>query len=101
MRGKPLCELVRAGELERRTGAAEHGGRVAAERVGSRLRDRVERLLLRQRLAEHGRDPVEAALDLCPPRALLVGLGVPERNRRETGERLDQAQVRLLEAAGL
>ena len=101
VRREPLRELVGAGQLERRTGAAEHGRRVAAERVGSRLRDGVERLPLGQRLAQHGRDPVEAALDLRPPRALLVRLGVPEGDRRETGERLDQAQVRLLEAAGL
>ena len=77
VRGEPLGELVAAGQLERRAGATEHCRRVAAERLGGRLRDGVERLLLGERLAEHGGDPVEAALDLGLPRALLVGLGVP------------------------
>ena len=101
MSGELLRQLVRARQLEPGTGRPEYRGRVAAERLGSRLSDRIERLLLGQRLAQHSRDPVEAALDLRLPRALLVRLGVPERNRGEARERLDQAQVRLLEATGL
>ena len=55
---------------------------------------------LGERLAQHGGDPVEAALDPRLAGALLVGLRVPERDRGEAGEGLDQPQVRLLEAAG-
>ena len=79
---------------------AEHGRRVAAERLGRSLSDRVERRLCGQRLAQHGRDPVEAALDLRLARALLVRLGVAEGDRREAREGLDQPEVRLVEAAG-
>ena len=79
----------------------EHCGRAAAERLGGRLGDGVERLLLGERLAQHGGDPVEAALDPRLPDALLVGLRVSERDRGEAGEGLDQPQVRLLEAPGV
>ena len=75
--GESLRQLVRAGELEPGAGRPEHRSRVAAERLRGGLRDSVERLPLRERLAQHSRDPVEAALDLRLPRALLVGLGVP------------------------
>ena len=53
----------RARELRARRRRREHGCRVASERLGRCLGDGVERLLLGERLAQHGRDPVEAALD--------------------------------------
>ena len=101
MRCEGVRELVTAHELELGAEPAEHRGRVPAERLGRGLRDRVQRLLLRQWLAQNRGDPEEAALDLGLACALLVRLRVPERNRREAGERFDQPEVGELEAAGL
>ena len=61
----------------------QHGGRVAAERLGRGLGDRVEVSAQRERLAEQRRDPVEAALDPRLARRSLEALGVPQRERRE------------------
>ena len=101
VRREPVRELVGAGELEPGAGGAEHGGRVTAERLRGGLCDRIQRLLLGEGLTQDSRDPVEAALDVRLPSALLVRLGIPERDRREAREGLDQGQVGLLEAAGV
>ena len=101
VRRETVRQLVRAGELEPRTGGAEHGGRVTAEGLRGGLCDRIQRLLLGEGLTQDGRDPVEAALDVRLACALLVRLGIPERDRREAREGLDQGQVGLLEAAGI
>ena len=101
MAGECVRELVAAGELELVAGSSQHRRRFAAECLRCGLGDRVQRLLLGERLAQHSCDPVEAALDLRLTRALLVRLGVAERDRGEARERLDQPQVRLLETAVL
>ena len=94
-------QLVRPDRLEAAARRHEHGGRGSSERLGGRLRDRLERRGARQRLPEHGRDPVEAALNPRLPCALREHLGVPQRERREPGESLENARVPLREAAAL
>ena len=94
-------QLVRAGEDDLVAGALEHDRRRAAERLGGRLRQRVESLLERERRAEHLGDPVEAALDLGLALALLEALGVVERQGGEAREGLDHLDVAGLETAGL
>ena len=91
-------EVVQAVEPQVVVARHQHGGAAAAERVGGRLGERVEGLLARDRLAEHGGDPVEAALDPRLARALGEALGVPQRERGEVGERLQQPRVALGEA---
>ena len=76
----------------------QHGRARAAERVRGRLGQRVERLLAGDRLAEHGGDPVEAALDPGLARALGEALGVAKGERGQVGERLEQPGVALGEA---
>ena len=48
---------------------------------------------------EDRRDAGEAALHARLPRALLVGLGVPQRERRQRGEGADDVGVALAEPA--
>ena len=95
--GETTVEAVDARKLEVVAVGAEHGGTLAAERLGRGLRDGVERRLCGQRLAQHGRNPVEATLDLRLPRALLVRLGIAERDRCQARERFDQPEIRLVE----
>ena len=94
-------QLVRPDRLEPPARRDEHRGRAAPERLRGSLGDRLERRGAGQRLPEHGRDAVEAALDPCLPRALREHLGVPQRERRETGEGLEDARVPLANAASL
>src|SRR5581483_11425138 len=68
-------------------------GEVGAEGVRRRLRGSVEGLLERQRFAEQRRDAVEAALDSRLPHARLEALGVPQRERGERREGLEQLLV--------
>src|SRR6185503_5323565 len=66
----------------------QHGGAATAERVGRGLGERVKGLLARERLAEDGGDPVEAALDPGLAGALGEALRVAKRERGEVGESL-------------
>ena len=52
-------------------------------------------------MPEDRRDPVEAALDPGLTRALREHLGIAQRQRRETGECLENVRVALLEPASL
>ena len=115
-------ELEGRRQLQRPARVAQHRRRIATEGLAGRLRHRIERRLRRQRLAEHGRDAIEAALqplpagavvggpgerDACPVRELLhlrellVGEG-PRRARRgdEDADRL-RAGVHRDESAAL
>ena len=91
--GEPCGELVRAGQLELVPDRPQHRRRVAAERLCRSLRDRVVGRLRRQRLAEHGRDPVEAALDLSLARALAQEPARVDRDRRLVGDRLRERDL--------
>ena len=94
-----LRKLVRPDGLEAAARGDEHGGRAAPERLRGSLGDRLERGRAGERLTEHRGDPVEAALDPRLPSALGEHLGVAQRKRRESCERLEDARVPLLEAA--
>ena len=94
-------DLEAPGELEVARYLAQHCGAGRPERLGRGLRDGVERRGRRERLAEHGGDPIEAALDAGLPHALLERFGVAERDRREPRERVQQRQVVLGEAVVL
>jgi hypothetical protein len=63
------------------------------------LRDRVERRRLREVLGQRRGDPVEAALHARLAHALLEACGVPNCERCETGERLEQVRLELAEEA--
>ena len=100
-RARSAGQLVRPDRLEPAARRDEHGGRAPAERLGRGLGDRLERRGAGERLPEHRRDPVEAALDPRLPRALREHLGVPQRERGEPRERLEDVRVPLREAAPL
>ena len=79
----------------------EHRGGAPAERLGGSLGDRLERRGAGEGLPEHRRDPVEAALDPRLPCALREHLGVPQRERSEAGEGLEDVRVPAREPASL
>ena len=60
--GQLVRQRVPSGELERSARGSEHRGCLALQRIGRGLRDRLQRCLGRQRLAQDRRDPVEAPL---------------------------------------
>jgi len=72
----------------------QHGCEGAVERLRRCLGDRAERLCQGQRLAEHGGDAEEAALDARLTGALGEGVGILERDRREAREGLEHLGVR-------
>ena len=94
-------QLVRPDRFEAPARGPEYSGRAASERFGRRLGDRLERRGARERLPEHRGDPVEASLDPRLPFALREHLGIPDRQRRETRERLEDVRVPAHEATAL
>ena len=86
-------QLVGAGQREAPAVRHEHSGRCSTERLRRGLRNGVERRRARQRLAEHGRNTVEAALHACLARAAGERRSVAQCERCETGERLEHLGV--------
>ena len=78
------------GETELACPAAENCSGLAPECLGRRLGDRIQRRLGRERLAEHGGDPVEATLDLGLPRAFSYVCAL----RSATAARLAKPSIR-------
>ena len=100
--GERLRQVATAGECER---LASRGPRRPLNEPPSAspaaLRDRLERLLARERLREQRGDLREAALHAGLPRALGEDLRVPERERRQVRERLQQRELAFREGARL
>ena len=101
--GQGVHQLLRqtgpTGKLERRSARHQHRRERAAERFARRLGHGVEGRLERERLAEHGRDQEEAALDLrlsCPR---VECLRVRQSERREACVSLEQLDVLVVEVA--
>ena len=90
---------VRGGELEPPRARHQHRGEGSPERLVRRVGDRVEGGRLREVLGQRGGDPVEAALDPRLANALLEARRVADRERREAGERLEQARARARRSA--
>ena len=68
----------------------QNGRARAAECLGRRLGQRIERRLQRHRLSERRGDPVKAALHAGLARVLLEALGVPQRECRKVREGLQE-----------
>ena len=94
-----LRERVASDKDEIATGLHEHGSEVPAERFGRSERRGVVGLDQRQRLAEQGRDPVEAALHSGLPCGVRKALGVAKRERRERRECLEHLDVAIPRSA--
>ena len=96
-----LREPIRPDGFEPPARGHEDCRRAAAQSLRRCLRDRLERGRARKGLTEHRCDPVEAALDPGLACALREHLGVAQRECRQTGERLQDVRILLLEAAPL
>jgi hypothetical protein len=86
-------QRVQTGQVQVVPLGHQHRGAGAAERVARRLGKRVERLLERDRLAQHGGDPVEAALHPGLPRPVGEALGVAQGKRGEVRKGLEQTRL--------
>ena len=92
-------QLVRTGDGQPPAFGHEHSREGAADRLAGRMGSRIERLGARERLREEVRDSRERPLDTRLPASLREALGVAEGERCETGERLEQIEVVMIERA--
>ena len=95
-----LRQVAAAREREPVAPGGHHGRERATERLPGGVGDRLQRLLPRERLREQRRDLREAALHADLPGTLGEDLRVPERERRQVRERLQQRELALREGAG-
>ncbi len=99
-RAQRVRQVVRADDVERAPSRHHHRRERAAERLARGLRERVEGRRERQRLTEHGRDAVEAALDLEPALVLDDELRSVDAEPELARERFDERDVDVGPAAG-
>ena len=79
--------------------AARTAAKSPPRRLGRRLRGRVVGLVERQRLSEERRDAREAALEPRLTRARLEALRVPQRERGQRRESLEQLDIVVVKTA--
>ena len=84
---------MQAGQPQVAVDRHQHRRARAAERLGRRLGEGVERLLERDRLAERRGDPVEAPLDAGLAAPLLEALRVAQCERGQVGEGVEQTRL--------
>jgi len=96
---QPVREPVRARDSQAAAGFGHHHRcERAVDRLGRGVRRSVQRLRARERLGEQRRDARGHPVDACLACPLGEGLRVPECERGETRERLEEIEVVLLEA---